>query len=100
MLINMGIALLCLYAVFMLASYSTPVPALCGTGAAFVHYFMLVYFMWTRVDAVILFIKLVIVFSSDIRHLALKLGLVAWREFRSYVYTSISCIDVWSFGYN
>eukprot|EP00731_Ephydatia_muelleri_P037764 Em0557g2a len=77
-LINMGIALLCLYAVFMLASYSTPVPALCGTGAAFVHYFMLVYFMWTGVEAVILFIKLVIVFSSDIRHLALKLGLVAW----------------------
>lgn len=77
----MAIALLCLYAAFMLSNYATPVPVLCGTGAAFVHYFMLVYFMWTGVEAVFLFIKLVIVVSSNIRHFALKLGLVAWREF-------------------
>eukprot|EP00731_Ephydatia_muelleri_P016469 Em0009g893a len=77
-LINMSCALLCLYIVFLMAAYSKSVPALCGISAALVHYFMLVYFMWTAAEAVFLFIKLVKVLGNKINHFTLKAGLLSW----------------------
>eukprot|EP00731_Ephydatia_muelleri_P032625 Em0024g169a len=77
-LINISCALLCLYIVFLMAAYSKSVPALCGISAALVHYFMLVYFMWTAAEAVFLFIKLVKVLGNKINHFTLKAGLLSW----------------------
>ena len=80
-MINMSCALLCLYVVFVMSANATPVPALCGTSAALVHYFMLVYFMWTAAEAVFLYIKLVRIWDKRIRRFTLKAGLVAWRKY-------------------
>ena len=77
-LINMSSALLCLYMVFLMAAYTTSVPALCGISAALVHYFMLVYFMWTAAEAVFLYMKLVKVLGSKVTWFPLKAGLVSW----------------------
>eukprot|EP00731_Ephydatia_muelleri_P011149 Em0006g43a len=77
-MINMSCALLCLYVVFVMSANATPVPALCGTSAALVHYFMLVYFMWTAVEAVFLYIKLGRILGKKKRRFTLKAGLVAW----------------------
>eukprot|EP00731_Ephydatia_muelleri_P011148 Em0006g42a len=77
-LINMSCALLCLYVVFVMSANATPVPALCGTSAALVHYFMLVYFMWTAAEAVFLYIKLLSIGDKRIRRFTLKAGLVSW----------------------
>ena len=70
-----------------MAAYSKSVPALCGISAALVHYFMLVYFMWTAAEAVFLFIKLVKVLGNKINHFTLKAGLLSWREC-NYIFTS------------
>ena len=80
-LINMSCALLCLYVVFLAAGYTTPVPAMCGFSAALVHYFMLVYFMWTLAEAVYLYIKLVKVLGNNVSRFPLKAGLISWCEF-------------------
>ena len=89
-LINMSCALLCLYIVFLMATYSKSVPALCGISAALVHYFMLVYFMWTAAEAVFLFFKLVKVLGSKINRFTLKAGLVSWCECISALFINMS----------
>ena len=78
LLINMSCALLCLYVVFLVAGYTTSVPAICGISAALVHYFMLVYFMCTAAEAVFLYIKLVKVMGNKVNRFPLKAGLVSW----------------------
>ena len=84
----MSCALLCLYVVFVMSANATPVPALCGTSAALVHYFMLMYFMWTAAEAVFLYIKLVRILGKKIRRFTLKAVLVAWRK---YMHNSVLC---------
>ena len=63
----------------------TSVPMLCGFSAAFLHYFMLVFFAWTAVEAIWLYIKLVKVIgtqSSENLYI-LKAGIPAWGEFKN-----------------
>ena len=90
-MINMSCALLCLYVVFVMSANATPVPALCGTSAALVHYFMLVYFMWTAVEAVFLYIKLGRILGKKKRRFTLKAGLVAWRK---YMHNFLLCDNI------
>ena len=58
----------------------TSVPALCGVSAGLLHYFMLVFFSWTAVESVFLFMKLVRVVGSEIHWYTLKAGLLAWSK--------------------
>lgn len=69
---------------YKVAGYTTSVPAMCGFSAALVHYFMLVYFMWTLAEAVFLYIKLVKVLGNNVNRFSLKAGLVSWCEFYSF----------------
>ena len=64
-----------------MAAYLKSVPALCGISATLVHYFMLVYFMWTASEAVFLFFKLVKVFGNNMNYFTLKVALISWREY-------------------
>ena len=43
----------------------TGVSVLCGFSAAFLHYFMLVFFAWTAVEAIWFYIKLVKVLGTQ-----------------------------------
>ena len=79
-LINMSCALLCLYITFLVAANVQSVSVLCGISAALVHYFMLVYFMWTAAEAVFLYIKLVKILGHKINHFSFKCGLISWRK--------------------
>lgn len=81
MLIHMCFSLLGLYATFLVsqqgASYSG-ILWFCFASSAVLQYFMLAYFLWTAVEAVHLYLKLVKVFGSDVRHYVLWASLVAW----------------------
>lgn len=52
----------------------------CAIVGAILHYFMLVYFLWTAVESIDLYRKLVIVLSRQINRYALYGGLVAWGK--------------------
>ena len=58
----------------------TSVPVLCGISSALLHYFLLVFFAWTTVEAVWLYLKLVKVFGvqSLTTKFVLKAGVPAW----------------------
>ena len=60
----------------------TGIPVLCGFSAAFLHYFMLVFFSWTAVEAIWLYIKLVKVFGTQaVESLYMvKAGVPAWGK--------------------
>ena len=61
----------------------TGVPVLCGCSAAFLQYFMLVFFTWTAVEAIWLYIKLVKVFGTQSMEelYIVKSGIPAWSEY-------------------
>ena len=79
-LVNMSIALLSLYIFFLIGGHVTSIPALCGISSALLHYFLLVFFAWTAVEAVWLYLNLVKVFGirSFTTKFTLKSGLPAW----------------------
>ena len=82
MVINMSIALIGLY-VFALMGGSQLITAhhiVCAVVGALLHYFMLVYFLWTAVESIDLYRKLVIIIGRDIDHYPFFGGLVAWGE--------------------
>ena len=60
----------------------TTVPILCGASSALLHYFLLVFFGWTAVEAVWLYLKLVKVFGiqSFASKFTLKAGIPTWGE--------------------
>ena len=94
-LINMSFALLCLYITFFIAATTQSIPALCGISAALVHYFMLVYFMWTATEAVFLYIKLVKILGRKINHFCFKFGLISWCKcyYQNRIYIrNLACI--------
>ena len=70
----------------------TSVPPLCGIVSALLHYFMLVFFTWTAVEAIFLYIKLVQVLGTQSyeEKFILKSGIPAWSRFiitiRNYPY--------------
>ena len=79
-IINLSISLFGLYAFFLISGHVTSVPALCGISAGLLHYFMLVFFSWTAVESVFLFMKLVKVMGRGINRYTLKAGLLAWSK--------------------
>ncbi len=68
--------------IFVLGGYVTLVPVLCGFIAALLHYFLLVFFSWTAVEAVLLYIKLVKIIETQSyeNHFVLKSGFPAWGK--------------------
>ena len=76
----------------------TGVPVLCGFSAAFLHYFMLVFFTWTAVEAIWLYIKLVKVFGTQSleSHYIIKSGVPAWCKLKVIIIISTSqhCIII------
>ena len=78
-----------LYIIFLIAGHATRVPVLCGIISALLQYFILVFFSWTAVESVWLYLKLVKVFGSNsfTSKYILKAGLPAWRE--GVVYTHV-----------
>lgn len=78
----MSLALAGLYIFFVIGGHVTSVPGLCGLSAALLHYFMLVFFAWTAVEAVWLYIKLVKVIGTHSyeHHYIWKAGIPAWGE--------------------
>ena len=82
-ILNMSVSLAGLYIFFIIGGYVTSIPVLCGFSGAFLHYFMLVFFAWTAVEAVWLYLKLVKVFGThSIEHLyVIKSGVPAWGEY-------------------
>ncbi len=53
---------------------------LCGFFGALLYYFLLVYFMWTGLEAIDLYRKLVIVFSKHNKHLVIYGGIICWGK--------------------
>lgn len=77
-LINLSIALIGLYVVFLIGGHVTSLSTLCGIVSALLQYFLLVYFGWTAAEAVLLFHKLVTVFAREIEHFAIKAAIAVW----------------------
>ena len=69
-----------LYVFFLISGHVTSLPPLCGISSALLQYFLLVFFGWTAVEAVWLYLKLVKVFSiqSYTAKFSLKAGIPAW----------------------
>lgn len=84
-LINLSVALIALYVVFLLGGHVTTVPALCGLVSALVHYVFLVFFAWTAVEAVYLYQKFVRVLSNPTTRFVVIAMLVAWGKFQNYL---------------
>ena len=61
----MSLALAGLYIFFLVGGHVTSIPILCGLSAALLHYFMLVFFAWTAVEAIWLYIKLVKILGTQ-----------------------------------
>ncbi len=78
----MSVSLAGLYVFFMLGGQVTGIPVLCGLTAALLHYFLLVFFAWTAVEAVLLYIKLVKIIGTQSyeNHFVLKSGFPAWGK--------------------
>ena len=65
----------------------TSVPVLCGISSALLHYFLLVFFGWTAVEAVLLYLKLVKIFGnhSVTVKFTLKAGIPTWGAIQKVV---------------
>ena len=72
-----------LYVTFLIGGFVTKVPALCGIVSALLQYFFLVFFAWTAVESVWLYLKLVAVLGSQsfASSYMLKAGLPGWCKF-------------------
>ena len=82
----MGFSLIGFYVIFLIGGHAAPVPVLCGISAAFLQYFMLVYFGWTAAEAVYLYRKLVKVLGANIARYVLKAALIVWCK---YIITAV-----------
>ena len=80
LLINLCLALLGLYAMFICAIHSTVIPALCAAVAALLQYFFLVTFMIMAAEAIDLYMKLVVVLGQGTQNYVLKASLISWSE--------------------
>ena len=69
-----------LYITFFIGGFVTKVPGLCGIVSALLQYFFLVFFAWTAVESVWLYLKLVAVLGcqSFASRYMFKAGLPAW----------------------
>lgn len=75
-----------LYVFFLISGHVTSIPPLCGISSALLQYFLLVFFGWTAVEAVWLYLKLVKVFGiqSFIATFSLKAGIPTWGMLTKY----------------
>ena len=80
LLINLCLALVGLYAMFICAIHSTPIPSLCAVVAALLQYFFLVTFMIMAAEAIDLYMKLVVVLGQGLQNYVLKASLISWRK--------------------
>lgn len=78
LVINISFALLGLYVVFILSGHVTTVRPLCGLMAALLQYFILAYFSWTAVEAILLLFKIVLPLHKFGKYTVLKASLFAW----------------------
>ena len=69
-----------LYVFFLISGHVTSVPVLCGISSALLQYFLLVFFGWTAVEAVWLYLNLVKVFGiqSYTAKYTLKAAIPTW----------------------
>ena len=87
-IINMSIALIGLYVSYMVAVNASTIRSiegirgdvLCGFFGALLYYFLLVYFMWTGIEAIDLYRKLVRVFGKERKRLDLYGGIICWGK--------------------
>ena len=93
-LINLSISLAGLYIFYLISGFINlaNIKELCGISAAFLHYIMLVFFSWTSIEAVWLYLKLVKIFGIEryVSHYTLKSGLLAWSKLFIITYGQIS----------
>lgn len=68
-----------IYIMFIISFYATVTPALCVLSGAILHYFMLATFILMAAEAINLFLKLVIVFSTVEFYVA-KAAIIAWSK--------------------
>ncbi len=66
-----------IYVMYIVAFYSTAVPALCVVSGAILHYFMLATFILMAAEAINLFNKLVLVFTR-VEKFVTKAAITAW----------------------
>ncbi len=92
-LINLSISLIALYVVFLLAGHVTTVTALCGLVSALVHYFFLVFFAWTAIEAVYLYQKFVRVLSNPTKRFVIVGMCIAWGKYLTCVRVCV-CVCV------
>ena len=64
-LVNMSVSLIGLYIVFVAGGLTTNIPSLCGIVSALLQYFLLVFFSWTAVEAIWLYLNLVFVLKAQ-----------------------------------
>ena len=81
-LINLSLALMGVYVFFLIGGHVTTTPALCGISSALLHYFLLVFFGWTAVEAVWLYLKLVKVLGmqSVTSNYTIKASIPTWGK--------------------
>ena len=81
-LINMSLALMGLYIFFLISGHVTSITILCGVSSALLQYFILVFFGWTLVEVVWLYLKLVKVFGVNAltTRFILKAGIPTWGK--------------------
>ena len=74
------------YLFFLIGGHVTIIPVLCGISSALLHYFLLVFFGWTAVEAVWLYLKLVKVLGmqSVISNYTLKTSIPTWSKKINY----------------
>ena len=81
LLINLCIALIGLYATFILAIHSTFNVGFCAFIGALLQYFFLATFMIMAAEAINLYMKLVIVLGSNIQNFIKKVVIVCWSKY-------------------
>ena len=71
-----------LYIFFLISGHVTSVTILCGISSALLQYFILVFFGWTLVEVVWLYLKLVKVFGVQAltTRFILKAGIPTWGK--------------------
>ena len=80
LLLNLCFALIGLYITFIIAVQSKEVPDFCAVVGAVLQYFFLVTFMVMAAEAILLYMNLVIVLGSKIRHFVLKATILSWSK--------------------
>ena len=91
-LINLSISLVGLYIFFLTGAYLTSIPVLCGISSALLHYFMLVFFGWTVAEAILLYVKLVVIWGTQRieSKFVLKAALATWCKSVSWYIQHVS----------